>query len=381
MGALATLIAERSARWEPLIERAIFATTEPAEIEEIITGFAADHLGPVAEALFYRSSVGVVAGLHLADGSEAVVKVHRWNVTVERLAAIQRVQSHLARRSLPAPRPLVAPSPLAGGIATAEELIGGQPVDGHDRAVRRSIAEGLWAFVAAADGLAGAVDIGGPLMLRPPGAALWHEPHDLRFDFDATATGAEWIDELASVAQHRLDALDGPVVVGHFDWRVQNLAFSGDAIAAIYDWDSVYAASEPVIVGGSAAQFTCDWTRQDEDTLPSVEEMRSFVRDYELAKGRPFSPGEREIIDAANLFQCAYGARCQHAAMAHDPRFDERSHWLRLLRARGEDCLGAPETTPGAETDPAGLRFLNLRARRDVTYITNAELMANRRDR
>lgn len=40
-----------------------------------------------------------------------------------------------------------------------------------------------------------------------------------------------------------------PHVVGHPDWRVQNLAFAGDRVSAVYDWDSVGLVPEPALVG------------------------------------------------------------------------------------------------------------------------------------
>jgi hypothetical protein len=54
---------------------------------------------------------------------------------------------------------------------------------------------------------------------------LWRQPHDRRFDFPATAKGAEWIDRLAAEATRRLDdAAAGEPVVGHGDWRVEPCA-------------------------------------------------------------------------------------------------------------------------------------------------------------
>jgi hypothetical protein len=68
---------------------------------------------------------------------------------------------------------------------------------------------------------------------------LWPEPHDLRFDFPGTAAGAAWIDDTARSARATLVAAALPDVVGHLDWRVQNLAFADCTVSAVYDWDSV----------------------------------------------------------------------------------------------------------------------------------------------
>ena len=347
MPPLTALVTAQSEEWDPAVERAILGTGKAGEIAAIIEAFVRSRQGPVGDGVFYRPGVGIVAGLRLVDGSEVVVKVHRWNVSIPRLAAVQTVQAALAEAGLPVPRPLAGPAPLVHGIATIEELRRGRRADGRGPAVRRAIAEGLHTFITAAAPLAGHVDVGRPLLLRPVGAPLWFEPHDVRFDFDGTAAGAAWIDELAALARSRLEHPGPDAVIGHFDWRVENLAFGDAGIVAIYDWDSVAAAPETVVVGNTAAQFTADWTSGDFDPLPSVADMRCFVNDYERARGARFDAAECEELDAANLFACAYGARCQHSDMTKHPGIarTESSGWYRLLRERGERALTEPRAT------------------------------------
>jgi hypothetical protein len=320
---------------------AVFDTADPQAIAATLTRFVADRLGqPVGEAVLYRPGVGVVAGLRLADGTEVLVKVHRWNVDLARLRAGKAVQEHLASLGLPAPGPLTGPEPLGKGIATIEELVAGERADGHHPAVALSVAKGLHELVSTCRALRPVPAVGDALCLRPAGAPLWPEPHDLRFDFEKTKNGAGWIDELAEVARERLDMASGERVVGHFDWRVENLAFKGRRIVAIYDWDSLGLAPEPVVVGTAAAQFSADWTAGASDPLPSVEEMRSFVEHYERARLTPFSAGERELLDASNLYLCAYGARCEHSDMRLHPELvGARPPWQRLLRGRGTGAV------------------------------------------
>jgi hypothetical protein len=336
-----SLVRNACEEWDPAVELAILGTGDPEEIATRIETFVSLECGPVSEGVFYRPGVGIVAGLRLVNGSEVVVKVHRWNVSFARLEAIQNVQTALADRGLPVPRPLARPLRFGLGIATIEELRRGGGANGRDPAVRRMIAEGLRSFVSTARPLVGEVDVGAPLMLRPPGSPLWFEPHDVRFDFEGTAAGAEWIDSLAGLARERLEHVGSDVVIGHFDWRIENLGFQDDEIVAIYDWDSVCVAPEAVVVGNAAAQFTTDWTVPEADPLPSVSEMRSFVSDYELARGSAFNAFEREILDAANLFLCAYGARCQHSDMTKHPEIARTVDpgWCRLLGERGERAL------------------------------------------
>ena len=342
MTGLAALIAEASEEWEPIVEAAVFGTTDPVAIEGVLVGFVEDRLGRVEESLFYRPGVGVVVGLSLVDGAKVVVKVHRWNVSMDRLTAVQTVQRAMVRVGLPAPCPLVGPEPLTDGIATIEVLLPGSSADGQDPQVRRLLAAGLHDFVSAGVDVDSVRRLGRPLMLRPRGGPLWFEPHDLRFDFDATAEGADWIDELATRARSVLDECGGlPPLVGHFDWRVQNLGFAHGKITGIYDWDSLAIAPEAVVVGNAAAIFSADWSSDDMDPLPTLAQMKAFVTDYEQAARRRFDDLERKTVDAANLFACAYGARCQHSDVKLHPRigYGPETAWIRLLRERADRTL------------------------------------------
>jgi hypothetical protein len=341
MPQLAALVRKACDARVPAIEQAVLGTGDPHEIASMIEALVRRRCGPIREGLFYRPGVGIVAGLRLTDGSEVVVKVHRWNASRARLTAVQRVQAALLEQGLPVPRPLADPEPLVHGITTIEELRRGGRASGRDPAVRRAIATGLHTFIKAAAPLVTRVNVGSPYLLRPIGEPLWFEPHDVRFDFEGTASGAEWIDSLAALARSRLEHPSSDVVIGHFDWRVENLAFQDNALVAIYDWDSVFAAPEAVVVGNTAAQFTADWTSSEDDPLPNISEMRSFVSDYELARGATFDAAERDVLDAANLFLCAYGARCQHSDMQRYPEIARApdSGWYRLLRERGDAAL------------------------------------------
>lgn len=161
----------------------------------------------------------------------------------------------------------------------------------------------------------------------------------MRFDFDASSSGAEWIDELARTARDRLAQNDGPPIIGHCDWRVEHVGFDGDRVAAIYDWDSVALVTEPTMVGKAAAQFSINWRAHDygaDVEFPTIEEMRAFVRDYEDARGAPFTAPQREFLDAANLHLMCYGARCQHSLLVSDPELTapEDQWWLGALRVR-----------------------------------------------
>ena len=106
MAQLVTLVSNAWEEWEPAVERAIFGTDDADEISALIQAFVTRQCGSIAEAAFYRPGVGIVSGLRLVNGSEVVVKIHRWNVSLARLAAIQSVQAALVDKGLPVPRPL-----------------------------------------------------------------------------------------------------------------------------------------------------------------------------------------------------------------------------------------------------------------------------------
>lgn len=332
---LASLVAEANAAFEPRLARAIFGTDDPVSVAEAITDAVAAALAvPVAGARFYEPGVGIVAGLELADGRAVVAKVHRDDVLpVAAHAARAGVQAALADAGIPAPRPLAGPLVLGTGWLLVEELRTGGVADGDDPAVRRSMAEALHRFVEAGRALVGRPWVV-PWLAEPTIDDLWHRPHDLRFDFPATATGAEWIDDAARPARSLLEATDLPVVLGHLDWRVQNLAFAGVEVVAIYDWDSVAAVPEPALVGSASVIHPIDWRDALPDPLPTTAQLDGFVADYEAARGAPFTDHERAVLAAAQVWVTSYGARCQHSddVLRIFPEVDHSRGWPRLLR-------------------------------------------------
>jgi hypothetical protein len=274
-----------------------------------LDAFCRERLGAgVEREEFVAVSVGEVHGLALRDGRRVVVKAHRADLFSDaHLAAVQRVQAHLAHAGFPAPRPLVA---AVGGVTAETLLEAGEWRDAHDPAVRRALAAGLGRLVAL-----------GRLLGEPEGlhdvvtatARLWDVPHDRRFDFPGTREGAEWIDELAAGARARLRAAAGERVVGHADWRVEHVRFARGEVAAAFDWDSLAVGPEAVFAGWAAHAFTADWSRPGLRCVPTLEEALGFLDDYEAARGAAFTDAERRLARAALVAATAYGARCEHS--------------------------------------------------------------------
>ena len=335
---LVDAISRELATWDtPVVEPAIFETADPASIAAAIGTHVAVSLGsPVAEAFFYRASVGSVAGLILGDGRRVVLKAHQPGVREARLLAVQEVMTALAGAGFPCPRPLVGPVPLGRGVATIETLLDdGELRDGHEPAVRRELARRLVELMRTVAATPARDALGPSWFSGLPADRLWPRPHSALFDFEATASGAETIDAIA--AEARGVPRSGARVVGHFDWRAEHARFAGDRMVAAYDWDSLHVDLEPVAAGAAAHAFCADWERDDVPAAPTVDELHAFVAEVEAARGRPFDAAERQTLAGAMVYSLAYTARCSHALGA---RATARSRaFIELVEREGPALL------------------------------------------
>ena len=302
----------------PAFTRSILGTADPEEITGRLDTFCESHLESKLDGIFFcELSVGAAFGLHLKDGRRVFLKAHKLEWSAAFLEAVRRVQGHLFKRGFPCPRPLAGPAPLGPGLATAEEFVDeGEHADPHESDVRRTMAKTLARLVE----LAGEVQDVRGLDLGwnwPEEDKLWPKPHNVLFDFKATAEGAEWIDEIAVEAKKLMDGFDGTVVVGHTDWSVDQMRFKKGEVSVVYDWDSLRVEKEVVVVGHGAAHFSATWSLGVPNP-PSAEETWLFVEEYEAARRKPFSKQERKAIAASAIYGIAYTARCEHALDPED---------------------------------------------------------------
>ena len=297
------------------LEEEVFGTGDPDRIAICVDRFCSRALGSSIERYeFFATSVMSVHGVRLVDGRRVVVKVGRRSLGVPFLSAVHIVQARLAAGAFACPRPLLGPTAVEAGIAVVEQLLDdGERACAHDARIRRALAHGLAQIVELCRGYRTLVGLGPSLLASPVAGELWPQPHDRRFDFAGTAAGAAWIDELAARARVRLAASAGEIVVAHSDWRAAHVRFEGEEIVAVYDWQSLALGREPALVGAAAHAFTADWGISQARRLPTLEESRAFVADYEAARGARFSQAERDAINAAWLYATAYGARCEHS--------------------------------------------------------------------
>ncbi len=306
MSELGAVIRARLAEWGGAalpLERATFGTTDPDGVAAAVDAWCRRHLDAAIDHYeFFDSSSGSVHGVALDDGRQIVVKVHRPSVALEYLDALARVQHAFADAAWPAPRPLVRVERIA-----AETMLGPFPkADAHEPTVRQVLARGLAAFIREARSLD---PTGLTHPLTAPDDALYPSPHSTRFDFEATAAGAEWIDDLARAAKARSGA--EPLVVAHGDWRIDNVRVVDRRLAAIYDWDSVGLLPETTVIAAAATTFSVDWDRPEGRRFPNADEITAFIAEYEAARGAPL---DHAALDNAMVATLAYGARCEHAA-------------------------------------------------------------------
>lgn len=319
---LVSVIAAHLREWEPgpaFVELAIFKTANPQIIARELDGFCERVLGArVARGLFHQSSIGCVTGVELADGRLVVIKIHQPSRPRESLIEIGRLQNHLAAKGLFAPRIIVGPLPLGQGHAVVEPFIdvGAKP-NTRNSANRRSLARGLRQIVVACEPFVSSTSLGSTA-LHAPAASLWPTPHSKLFDFEATAHGAEWIDNIAAAARKRMQPA-GVRVIGHADWREEHVRFAEGEPVAAFDWDSLTCDFEPMLIGSVAHAFCADWSGDDIRQAPTREQALGFIEDYQTARTCPFSPEEQRVARASLVYACAYTARCGHA-LANDQR-------------------------------------------------------------
>jgi hypothetical protein len=310
VGAIAEISASREGS---ILARSILGTDDPRRISENLDAFCVAGLGSAIEETFFcELSVGAAFGLRLRDGRRIMLKAHPPDRTPRFLDAVYQVQRRLYERGFPCPAPITDPLPFGHGFATVEAFVDeGEFADAHRPVIRCEIARTLARMIELAATVPDVRALSQAWKL-PPDRGLWPVPHNALFDFEATAAGAEWIDEIASKAKRVLDNSPGRMVAGHADWSVKHFRFKDGKVSVIYDWDSLRLDKEQNLVGHTATHFP--YTEYfDVPRRASPEEARLFVEEYEIARGTPFSEQERIAVSAAAAYGLAYTARCEHA--------------------------------------------------------------------
>ncbi|HEY0463120.1 MAG TPA: hypothetical protein VGC79_02875, partial [Polyangiaceae bacterium] len=163
--------------------------------------------------------------------------------------------------------------------------------------------------------------------------SLWPAPQHIWEMRESESEQARFIESHARAAQLVLKKSKLRLVATHLDWGVKNIRFRDDAVCAVYDSDSVHAASEAECVGRAAAQFTAQWEVPALLT-PTAAEAQAFVDEYQAASGRKFSRAERTQAAAAARYAVAEAARLEHLS-----NVPEADNFQGLLRNYQSDPL------------------------------------------
>jgi hypothetical protein len=320
-----------------VVEQGLFGTDDADETAALVDRWCRRHLGvPVAGARRWATSVGTVAVVALADGAEVAVKVHQADRSEAFLRGVQAVQRAVVQADVAAPSPLAGPAPIRDGgpLATAETAVADPGLtDGRAAGAVDAAATTLAVATRATASLP--PDLLGVHPQETPPGRLWPRPHSPLFDFEATAAGAEWIDELARAARALLDAAppDRPVLV-HHDWCSRNVRVLGGQVVAAYDWDAVSPRSVAAAAGQAAALWPCTGEPDSADAS-TPGELTVFVEAFATAWGGAFGAVDALLAGAAALYTLCYSARCEHAVRRVD------GAGTRALRAHGDSYLYA----------------------------------------
>ncbi|MFD1675249.1 hypothetical protein [Alicyclobacillus fodiniaquatilis] len=311
-----------------ILAKSILGSTDVDKIAEDINQLCACELGsPIAHCLNVEFSVGASFGLALQDGRKIFLKIHKTNeddrpaaITLASLTIISKIQRDLAASGFPCPSVIHEPIQTRYGVATVDafENIGEQK-DAHNSIIRGEIARTLADLIQRTQAYRSMPGL--PCGRLFSSSTLYPVPHNVLFDFDGTAKGAAWIDEIARKAKMSIQDTKGEMVLGHTDWSLKHFRFKDSKIVMIYDWDSLKLEDELNLLGIAAATFTTTWDIKTKIT-PSVEECYAFVKDYEFYRGRPFTKQAFEKISAAITYCMAYISRCEFALDADGEKFE-----------------------------------------------------------
>ena len=287
---LATLVGDRS--YEE-VERWVDELTQ-AQLGEQIGG-----------ALFAKKSVGAVFGIVLESGEPAVLKLFNRSIQPSELSAMHRCLATAAAHRFPVPRQRSEIFEADDGLFAAYyAYVDGDQRDAHEPSVRRELARSL----AELNTLLAPLDTTGLPLAPGRQEALWPPAQRVWETREVDDADTRFIDAHGRAAQTVLKKSKLPRVATHLDWGVKNIRFRDDSVCAVYDTDSVHAASEAECVGRAAAQFTAQWDIPAMLT-PSPKEANSFVEEYQAARGRKFSKAERSVAAAAARYLVAHVAR------------------------------------------------------------------------
>ena len=311
------------------LAQSIFATAAPEAIGALLNAFCRAELGGAITACrFSYLRVGGTFIVQLTTGQTCVIKAYGLDQDESSVQACLTSQDWLARSGFPCPSVLAGPQRVSSTLLSAQDYVPGSDADGFHLSapqspqIRCAMARGLAQLLQTTQHNVCPPGIQ-PWLLAGPDQ-LWPTPHNILINFQQTATGADWIDAIAQQAQLRLLETPGHLILGHSDWSYQNMAFDGEQLVCVYDWDALRIGQEAWFVGGAARCFNQDWRQGPPQEGITVAEAQAFIHAYEEERGRSFSVAEQRMVGAALVYAAAYGTRCAHQGNQPETLFSQR---------------------------------------------------------
>jgi len=279
------------------------------EVERWVEELTEAQLGVLPSgALFAKKSVGAVFGIVLESGEPAVLKLFNQSLSRSQLSAMHRCLAVAAAYGFPVARQRSEIFEADEGIFGAfYGYLDGAHRNPHEPPVRRALARSL----AELNELLAPLSTSELPLAPGRQEALWPAPQSIWERREIDDEDSRFIADHGRAAQLALKKSKLPLLAMHLDWGAKNVRFRDDAVCAVFDSDSVHAASEAECVGRAAAQFTAQWDIPAVLT-PNAEEAQAFLDEYQAARGRKFSRAERALAAAAARYSVAQAARLEH---------------------------------------------------------------------
>lgn len=109
-----------------------------------------------------------------------------------------------------------------------------------------------------------------------PPVGIWRNPPRPDADLTVEVPDSEWILEIAEFGRSLAESVPGPMVIGHIDWRPDNVRIATDGtLAAVFDWDSVQLTHRVHVITGACTALS----PQDLEPVPAAHDVRAIDRD------------------------------------------------------------------------------------------------------
>ncbi|HET6874301.1 MAG TPA: phosphotransferase [Acidimicrobiales bacterium] len=306
---VAEVLAERCRRGLTAMELACFGTERPEEIIDLVSAFVGSPNGWEPRVILYSVSIGVVVGLELEDGEKVVVTAFPPYHDAGFLEAADGVRRRLLAGGYPAPAPRGGVRRLGKGLGWVEDWLEA-PAAQPPASVVVPLARELARLVELCRQVQPSDALRRSWQSFEGAVGIWRRP--LRPGMDPYGVpGKAWVEAIARAGRADAEACPGPELVGHVDWRPDNVRFAPDkGLAAVYDWDSIQLTHLVHLLAGA-----CTGLRPDG--------MAAFLQAHDEATGTALARPARLAVAGRVVWSHAIWARYEEVEgrRSDDQRF------------------------------------------------------------